>query len=127
MTIKQFRSAIQKADRKIDKAVASYKALLAKLYVPHDGILVRACKLCDRQDGSLRYMTDTTKVFYRLDSNGDFYVKGGEENKTYARDYWEVYRAENVIVAAVDNRDNILEELEDAGYSVDDLAPKNVE
>lgn len=92
-TIKGLKTAFKKAEHKISKAVARYKNLLFKLYMP----AYPNCRksdmskdyadvylTCINSDGSIReYATNLSWTFYRKCRGGKFYEKPQNENKKH--------------------------------------------
>ena len=83
MTINQLKAEYKKADARLKKAVAHYKAHLFKVYVPitigGDKVTRAYYRYVDHMTGAVDYATKYHCVFYRKRGN-KFYVKPQTDN-----------------------------------------------
>ena len=137
-TIKGLKNAFKKANKRVDKAIDRYKNFIFALYMPANencrksklsGDYADVYLTCLNSDGTIReYASDLSWTFYRRGRGGKFYEKeryAGREwdanTQTYqpvGQDYLELCKLENTIDLAVDEREQVLNDLEKIGVNV---------
>lgn len=146
MTIKGLKSAFKKANRSVNRAIARYTDFIFPLYMPwgNEGEVASVYMACVKQvkyvdnKGKTRYSeqlrdyaTELSWTFYRK-RGGKFYEKPQPMREGFSQEAWDNYRQvyqlvgqdyldlrklEWAIDAAVDERERLLSELEDAGIN----------
>ncbi|MBQ3442221.1 MAG: hypothetical protein IJG33_03135 [Selenomonadaceae bacterium] len=116
-TIKGLKTALKKANKRVDKAFARYEKSTSKLYFCDYAGRVR--KLKDevfRPDGSIRtFATDITGEMLKRDRGGWH----GRVTLSYDLDALPILRKlETELDAAVNEREDLLWQLEDLGVDV---------
>lgn len=131
MTIKGLKTALKKANQRVDKAFARYKKALLPLYLQiNDNAAPRYVSAYDNsviQGRVANFATNYSWTFYRRGRGGKFYEKeryAGRKWDAYKRayqpvgqDYLDLCKSEAAIDAAVSAREKILSELEKAGVN----------
>lgn len=131
MTIKGLKTALKKANRRVDKSFARYKKALLPLYLQiNDNAAPRYVSAYDNsviQGRVAHFATESSWTFYRRGRDGKFYEKeryAGREWDAYKRayqpvgqDYLDLCKLEAAIDAALDEREKILTQIEKLGVN----------
>lgn len=137
-TIKGLKTALKKANKRVDKSIERYKKALLPLYLKiNDNAVPRYVSAYDNsviQGRVANFATESTWAFYRRGRDGKFYEKPQPKPlEGFLQEVWDNYRQvyqlvgqdyldlrklENAIDAAVNEREKLLWQLEDLGVDV---------
>lgn len=114
-TIKGLKTALKKANRRVDKAFARYKKAITPLYVNYGGATIPLEIFCFSDGGYLRNLaTEISDTFWKR-------ARGGWHGKITLviadKDDFDACALERAIDAAVGEREKILNQLRDKGYN----------
>ena len=132
-SFEKLRSKFRTANKRVDAAFTRYKLALSKLYLPlGNGEIVSLYDICVKHTGRIENATEISWTFYRKTRSGQFYEKPQPRRDGFSERAWDNYRRvyelvgqdwldlrdmEHAIDVAVNKREILLSELEDAGIN----------